>query len=445
MNRLMTIACLLALLLPAAALEAGNPKVAAMTPEDGQDDVDPAMSQIRVQFDQPMSPNAWSIVGGGPRFPAIVGKPRWDDDKTIVIAVKLEPDHEYWLSINSDTFRNFRNRQGEPAVPQPIAFRTRRAGPAAEPVDPLSPQLNRDAIQILRKTIDANYSYRDQLKINWDEAFAAHAATMEAARTPNQFARAVAKLLRPAQDAHVYVRAGDRTIGTHFNADPPNFSFPTLRRVVLDWQQHPGGVVTGMYSDGVGYLLIPAWSNAQAGGLIDAFAVVKDATGLIVDVRMNGGGDEMLARRFAGRFVDEPKVYSKNRLRSDGQWLGPFDRVVKPRADADRYHGPVAVLIGPKVASSCESFVLMMKQSARCKLVGDVTKGSSGRPQPYDLGNGVTVILSSWEDQLPDCTVLEGAGITPDVPVRTTLVELRKGDTVLQEALKIVRSALIRE
>ena len=156
---------------------------------------------------------------------------------------------------------------------------------------------------------------------------------------------------------------------------------------------------------------------------------------------MNGGGDENLASRFAGRFVDEPKVYSKNRIRRDGRWLGPFDRVVKPRADGDRYHGPVAVLIGPKVGSSCESFVLMMKQSERRTLVGDVTKGSSGNPRPHALGNGVTVVLSSWEDQLPDGTVLEGKGLTPDVQVKTTLVELRKRDPVLEAALKVVGDA----
>jgi len=441
MNRLSPIACMLALLLPAAVLAAGNPKVVTMTPEDGQDDVDPAMSAIRVQFDQPMSPGSWSIVGGGPMFPEILARPRWENDKTIVITVKLQPDHEYRVSINSDTFKGFRNRSGKPALPQPLSFRTRRAGQAAEPVEPLSPELNRDAIQLLRNAVDANYSYRDRLKVDWDKMIGAQTKAMTAARTPNQFARAVARLLRVAEDAHVYVRAGDRTITTHVNANPPNYSFQTLRRSVPDLKEHHGGVVTGKYPDGIGYLAIPVWSQAQTIGVDDAFATVKDTKGLIIDVRMNGGGSENLASHFAGRFIDQPKVYSKNRIRRDGQWLGPFDRVVKPRADGDRYRGPIAVLIGPKVASSCESFVLMMKQCPRCKLVGDVTKGSSGNPRPYALGNGVTVILSSWEDQLPDGTILEGRGVTPDVQVKTTLVELRKRDAVLQAALRVVRDA----
>jgi len=168
---------------------------------------------------------------------------------------------------------------------------------------------------------------------------------------------------------------------------------------------------------------------------------VKDVKGLIIDVRANCGGDEVAARRFAGRFVDSPKVYSKDRIRRGGKWEGPFDRVVEPRAEAERYGGPVAVLVGPKVGSSCESFVLMMRQSPRCKLVGGVTKGSSGNPKPHDLGNGVTVFLSSWEDQLPDGTVVEGRGVTPDVEVKTTPGELRRRDAVLEAGIAVVGKA----
>jgi len=80
-----------------------------------------------------------------------------------------------------------------------------------------------------------------------------------------------------------------------------------------------------------------------------------------------------------------------------------------------------------------------MRQSPRCKLIGDVTKGSSGNPRPFDLGNGVTAFLSSWEDQLPDGTVIEGRGVTPDVPVETSLPELRKRDAVLNAALDALR------
>src|SRR5258705_847179 len=112
MIRFSTITVLVALLLLCGALQAVAPTVVTSTVEDGQDDVDPGVTEIRVQFDQAMNQTSWSIVGGGPTFPEMVGKPRWADEKTIVIGVKLQPDHEYRLSLNSDTFQGFRSRGG---------------------------------------------------------------------------------------------------------------------------------------------------------------------------------------------------------------------------------------------------------------------------------------------------------------------------------------------
>ena len=55
-------------------------------------------------------------------------------------------------------------------------------------------------------------------------------------------------------------------------------------------------------------------------------------------------------------------------------------------------------------------------------------------------GNGVTVYLSSWEDQLPDGTLIEGKGVRPDIVIKTTLEGLQKSDPVLEAALKFLKS-----
>lgn len=439
MIRFRTIAWAAGLSVLAGVAGAAPPRVVESTVEDGQDDVNPGLTEIRVTFDRPMDPTSWSVVGGGPTFPEVKEKPRWADAKTLVIKVGLQPDHEYWMSLNSDTFLGFRSREGrEPAAPRPIGFKTRAVG--AEPAATLTVERNRAAVAALRNAIDENYAYRDRLKVDWEAAFAKHGQAMEAAKTENQFARAAARLLREAEDGHVYVRAGGRTIGTHVNASPPNFVFQTLRKAVTDWREHDNGVISGRVGGGeVGYLVVSDWNAAAEKSLDEAFSAVKGAKGLIIDVRANGGGDEVAARRFAGRFVDGPKVYSKNRIRRDGKWQGPFDRTVEARPEAERYGGPVAVLVGPKVGSSCESFVLMMRESPRCRLVGGVTKGSSGNPKPHELGNGVTVLLSSWEDQAPDGTLVEGRGVTPDVVVKATPAELWQRDAVLEAGIAAAR------
>jgi C-terminal processing protease CtpA/Prc len=302
----------------------------------------------------------------------------------------------------------------------------------------VTPEQNKEAVAALKQALDQDYGYRDLKKIDWAKEIGKRDAKLEKAKTANEFARVAAHLLRLAEDAHVMVEASDVRIGTRANSVPPNFNVDTLKNAVPDWKEQPDGIITGRFGD-IGYVLFSQCSKQQADGFDVALDRLKDTKALILDARFNGGGDETAAQRVAGRFIDKPAVYSKNRIREGGQWKGPYDRLVEPRTDAERYVKPVAVLIGPKIGSSAESFVLMMKHGAKARLIGDATKGSSGRPMPHQLGNGVTVYLPSWEDQLPDGTVLEGRGVRPDTVVKTNLRDLTKSDAVLQAALTFLR------
>jgi hypothetical protein len=428
-----------ALLLPLAGFaNAAAPKVVTSSPDNGETDVDPATKEIRVEFDQPIDPVGRSLIGGGDTFPKVTGDLKWLNPKTLVIPVKLEAEHQYHLGINNDRFRNFTNPAGQPVEWYPISFKTRAQG--AAPAEPdVTPEQNKAALEALAKAIDEVYAYRDRKKVDWANEIAARREKFEKAKSANEFARLAAHLLRLAEDAHVWVEAGDMTIGTRTNSSPPNFDFQSLKAAVPGWAEGAGGIVTGRFEDGIGYVAFSACTKEQADAIDAAIDDLKDTKALVLDVRFNGGGDEAASQRVAGRFVKKAAVYSRDRIREGGKWNGPFDRVVEPRDDAARYDKPVAVLIGPKVVSSAESFVLMMKHGAGAKLFGDATKGSSGRPLPHQLGNGVAVYLPSWEDQLPDGTVIEGRGVRPDFVVKTNPRELRTSDAVLLAALKYLR------
>src|SRR5215207_9375940 len=129
---LVTVAALL-LCVPDVT-RAAPPKIVITSPDNGEVDVDPGLKEIRFEFDQPMDARGRSIIGGGESFPQFAGDPKWLNPKTFVIPVKLKPDHEYWISVNSDTFKGFGNKTGQPAEWYPISFKTRSAGAApAEP------------------------------------------------------------------------------------------------------------------------------------------------------------------------------------------------------------------------------------------------------------------------------------------------------------------------
>jgi hypothetical protein len=445
-------AAALGALLFASAVAAAPPQVAKAAPDDGDAAVDPATTEIVVTFDQAMSPGGMSVVGGGEAFPEITDRPSWRNARTFVIPVKLQPDHDYRLSINSDRFTNFKNAAGDSAVPYPIAFHTAGAAPPAAagraPRAAAAPAGGKNSAAV-DKLIDAllnNYSHRERLGLDWQALIDERRETLASAATPGAFAFAAMKLLAQAEDKHILVEANGKRAPAYVNPVRPNVN-PQLRsKVVPNWQALNGEVVAmGQWPDGVGYLAIDSLDPSRKEQVRSAFQALwelHDAPALIVDLRLNSGGDERLAREIAGCFLDEPAIYAVRDAINPfklGEFSPPEKILVAPQKWRPRYRGRVAVLTGPAVISSAESFVLMLKQIPSAALVGAPTQGSSGNPQPHDLGNGVTVYLPSWREMLPDGTPLEGRGITPDVVVDATPEDFADSDPVIDAALAKLR------
>ena len=104
------------------------PRIVSTSPAVGAADVDPALAEITVTFDQDMS-GGMSWTGGGPQFPTSPpgARAQWRDKRTCVLPVKLQPGHSYRVGINSPSYRNFRSEAGVPASPSAITFTTKGA------------------------------------------------------------------------------------------------------------------------------------------------------------------------------------------------------------------------------------------------------------------------------------------------------------------------------
>jgi hypothetical protein len=290
----------------------------------------------------------------------------------------------------------------------------------------------------LKKAILEDYSYFDLRKVDWEKEFSEFAPKLEAASGPAEFATTAAKLLSAAQDVHVAMRAGDRRIVTHKRDVFPAFNFKLLERTVPQWTKRHDFVYSGVYPN-AHYLCIASLPVDAAFQLAVNEAIGEAAAAskpLIIDLRANGGGDEITARKIAGCFLDKSAVYAAHVMRADGKISEQRQRVVPPNPAGPKFRGKVIVLTGPVTLSSCEAFVLMMKQVPDCKTVGMTTGGSSGNPKIHDLGNGTSVSLPQWKSLRPDGTCTEGEGIAPDVEVKAGPGDFESSDPILAEALK---------
>ena len=99
-------------------------------PQAGDVAVDPSITEIRVTFSKPMKDKSWSWSQiSDETFPRVTGKPHYlKDGKTCVLPVKLEPGKAYVLWLNSQKFRNFKDKDGQPAVPYLLVFETKSSG-----------------------------------------------------------------------------------------------------------------------------------------------------------------------------------------------------------------------------------------------------------------------------------------------------------------------------
>jgi RNA polymerase sigma-70 factor (ECF subfamily) len=103
--------------------------VVNLVPELGSVNVDPGLREIRITFSKKMEDKSWSLTEG-PKYsiPKVRGEIHYDkDQRTCVIPVQLEPGKTYVWGVNSERFRNFMERDGRPALPYLIVFRTRSA------------------------------------------------------------------------------------------------------------------------------------------------------------------------------------------------------------------------------------------------------------------------------------------------------------------------------
>jgi len=421
------------------------PRVKSVTPPVGADDVDPGLDEIRVTFDMSMSRDGYSFVGGGPHFPGGAGAPYWVDAYTCALPVKLRPNWEYRFGINSPRFKNFRSVWLVPAEPFECRFKT--AGLGSERLEPAKQHaLNIQSLDALIDALRGKYSYFDLRSVRWEQLFAKHRADIVAAETTQDWVHRVAKMLAVVNDIHMALSFDGQVVPTAALRSPLNFDWRSVRAIIPSVTRLNKSVAAGVTNDGMGYVLIRTWSADAASDIRAVSGWLeshRSVPGLVIDVRPNGGGSEMLARSVAAWFVDEQRVYAKHTYR---RGPGPNDftpvreRAITPNDAPDRYHGPVAVLMGRHNVSSCEAFLLMMRQAKRAVLIGETSYGSSGNPQAVFLPNGVKAMLPSWKAMTADGRCFEEVGIKPDIEVACDGVDFAHSDPVLTRALQWLRS-----
>jgi C-terminal processing protease CtpA/Prc len=165
--------------------------------------------------------------------------------------------------------------------------------------------------------------------------------------------------------------------------------------------------------------------------------------GVILDMRINGGGSGWLAEQMAAYFFDQETVVGNTARYNKGSgefYMDPGDeQIMIPPQPALRYSGPVAVLVGPSCASACEFFAYDMTINKRATIVGQYpSEGAGGSVEDFKMPEDILVRLTIGRAVDAQGNIhLEGKGVVPTVKVAVTAETLEKqanGEDVVLEA-----------
>ena len=300
---------------------------------------------------------------------------------------------------------------------------------------------NEQAINELKEGVLKKYSYSYKVT-NWDDLFDEYSLPLQSAQTPQKFAEIAAKMLANANDIHITIEVDGERYPTYKRRVLCNYNLQLLPNLIDNWIQYNEAIASGTLSnEKICYLLITTWNDEKKEGINAAFQVLqklKAFTALIIDVRPNGGGAEELARSVAGCFIEKDVVYAKHRIINPDSSFSDYKREITPTGTGSHFKGPIAVLTGQNNMSSCESFILMMKQVINCTIIGNTTYGSSGNPKPLRLSNNLIVNLPSWQAMDRNGDIIEGKGIKPDIEVKFNKEDFNNNDPVLSKAISFL-------
>jgi carboxyl-terminal processing protease len=229
-------------------------------------------------------------------------------------------------------------------------------------------------------------------------------------------------------------------------ADNTPFEVTLLRRTVTAAPQFAARLLTSGYA----YVRFNRFRSPVSKQMKDALVKFKDAPGLILDLRANGGGDGKEGFRVAGYFFNDKIPIARILTRTGKPPSALFGLVSLPgefragEKGGQRYSNAVVILINEGTGSTSELIANAMQEQGRAYIIGTQSCGCVlGVLEHRELKGGGDLAISELGFVTPKGRRLEGNGVMPDKPVVVTLTDLQGGrDIAFEEAERYLNSLL---
>jgi C-terminal processing protease CtpA/Prc len=187
---------------------------------------------------------------------------------------------------------------------------------------------------------------------------------------------------------------------------------------------------------------------ASLGEFERAFAALRQADGLVVDIRGYPGFTMQLA--LSARLIDRPiksaiyeiPIVSGYDLQEQVWNIGQYEVQPDPKV---HYGNPVVVLVNERTFGGAEDVCIHLKNAGRVTFVGGTTAGCNGNRTWLSLPGGGRLWFTGMRVKFGDGSRFQNIGVVPDVPTAPTVDGIRAGrDEVLEKGQEVLRRLVQR-
>lgn len=172
-------------------------------------------------------------------------------------------------------------------------------------------------------------------------------------------------------------------------------------------------VSSKMIENNKAYIKISSFNDGTANEFKEAYENLKEnnPTGLIIDLRNNGGGLVTESLDIAETMVEKGKtllITSNKNNKED----------IKKSKENPTINIPVVVLINQNTASASEILAGILKDNCNYKIIGTKSYGKGVIQTVYSFSDGSGLKVTTEEYFTPNHNIINKVGITPDIEVK---------------------------
>jgi carboxyl-terminal processing protease len=353
------------------------------------------------------------------------------------------------------------------------------------PIEGVDPDYQRDPLylfDILTQTFLEHYAFFDLRDIDWSTTTAQARMDLMMNSTDEELIEAIISVLAPLDDGHVTFDAEEHDVSfqsapaavlvqlyQEFLAqdeiedmdsyvstqivtwltilsgylDDENALFQSTKLDELSWGTTANGTI--------GYLNVftmgPEDQERYSNDVRQAMSDLHDTHVMIIDIRVNGGGFDLVGLGIASYFTEHSYVAFTKKAVNGNDFTPQTEIFVEPARDQElRYSGQVILIVSESTASAAEIFTMAMSELPQVTLMGRNTSGELSDMLPKTLPNSWTFTLSNEVYLTPKGDSYEMTGIPPDIRPETDVLLLSERqagvDSWMELALEVAQDRI---